>query len=65
VSDAHLRDFSPEPTLQDATIVSHWQRVGDLISSGFEPIPPAPEADILALVPIGRCYFINCFVTTD
>jgi len=30
-----------------AVVASLWQRVRDLIGSGFESLPPVPEADIL------------------
>jgi len=45
---AHLHGFAPRPTashVKVATVASHWQRVGDL-----NPIPPAPEANVLPLV---------------
>jgi len=40
VSGAHLRGFAPGPTHRQGrhikVVVSRWQRVGDLIGSGFE-----------------------------
>jgi len=34
------------PQFKAAAVASRWQRVGDLIGSEFEPIPPVPEADV-------------------
>jgi len=38
------------PHIKIAAVASHWQRVEDLIGSGFNPIPAVPEADIFPLV---------------
>jgi len=35
-------------------MVSRWQHVGFLMTQDFNPIPPAPKADILPPVPSGR-----------
>jgi len=37
VSGAHLRGFAPGPTIKGAAVASRWQRLGDLIGSGFKP----------------------------
>jgi len=41
-------------TIKVPTVASHWQRMGDLIGSGMNPIPPAPETNVLPLVLSGR-----------
>jgi len=41
------------PQTKFAAVVSRWQRVGDLIGSGYNPTPLAPEADVLPLAPSG------------
>jgi len=53
VSGAHLRSFALGPTahFKFISVVNHWQRVGDLIGSGFEPhTSRSTEADVLQLV---------------
>jgi len=47
VSGANLSGFAPRPTIKVAKVASRWQRVGDLVSSESEPIPLAPEANVL------------------
>jgi len=42
------------PHIKVAAMASRWQHVGDLIGSGFKPISPAPEANVLLLEPSGR-----------
>jgi len=37
-------------TIKVATVASRWQRVGDLIGSGFERHTPAPEANVSPLL---------------
>jgi len=37
VSGAHIRLFAPFPHFKFAAVASGWQRVGDLIDSGYEP----------------------------
>jgi len=37
MSGAQLRGFAPVSTLKIAAVASRWQRVNDLIGSGFEP----------------------------
>jgi len=36
-------------TIKVATVAGHWQRMGDLIGSGFEPHNPAPKANVLPI----------------
>jgi len=42
-------------TIKIAMVASRWQCMGDLIGSGLNPIPPAPEVNILPLLLSGRC----------
>jgi len=42
------------PNIKVAGVASRWQRVGDLIGSGFVLLTSAPEADVLPLVPFGQ-----------
>jgi len=39
-----------DPNFKAAAVVSRWQRVGGLTDLVLNPIPPAPEADVLPLV---------------
>jgi len=45
--------FYQGPHIKVAAVAGCWQRVGDLIGSGFDlnPIHPEPEADVLPLAP--------------
>jgi len=48
VSGAHLHALRQGPHIKVATVASRWQRVGDLIGSGFEPHTPSEHGKYYA-----------------
>jgi len=54
VSGATYAALRQGPHFKIAMVAIRWQCVRNLICSGYEPIPPALEADVLQLVPSGR-----------
>jgi len=43
--------LSQGPHIKNAAVARRWQRVGDMIGSEYQPLPPATEVGVLPLVP--------------